>query len=196
MHWTYPLTSKGNIHYLVTSCNLRLGDSTDEHSRLEPHLRIRRVHPHFDCSGHLGKDGINKRDGALEALPGVGFGGKLDLLAVTKPHQVRFVSVQPDPHLRQIGNGIDPRARIDVHAFLGVLVDDDATTRRIDRHVVGRRASFLDLRNLFGLEPPQSKLLSGSYNGSLGRFAHDTDIALGEVLDGLKGLKEFLLGTE
>ena len=75
-------------------------------------------------------------------------------------------------------------------------MDDDAANRRIDLHVVGCRASFLDLRNLLGFEPPQSKLLSDSYNGSLRRLANDADIALLKVLDGLKGLKEFLLGTE
>ena len=171
-------------------------DGLDEHAGLEPPVAVRHRHADLHRAGLLVQDRIDERDPPGKPLARIRPGGELDVLPRRDPRKVRLVRVQVDPHLREVGDRVDAHARLDVHPLLCVLVDDDPRGRRVDRQVVRHLAALLDLRDLLGLEPQQPQLLPGRGDHRLGGLADDARAAGGELLGGLEGPEQLLLGAE
>ena len=123
----------------------------------------------------------------------MGLGPELHLLPVPQPGQVRLVGLQLHPHLRQVGNRVDRTAGLDVHAFLGVLVDHHAADGGVNCHMVDDLAALFDRLDLLGLEAPETELLLRSLHGRLRGLAHQAALAVLQLLDGMEDLEQFFL---
>ena len=196
MHRADPFAGQVGVHHPSAGGHVGPDHRLDEHSRFEFAVRVRGVDADFDRSGLFIKDRVEKRDRAGERLAGIGDRRKLDLLAVADPREVRFVGVEFDPDLREVGNGVDARSGVDVHAFQSVLVDDDAADRGVDGHVIGGFAAFFDLGDLFGRQAPEAEFFADGVDRGRRHLADDANSAPLEVLDGLEGLEQLFLGAQ
>ncbi len=70
------------------------------------------------------------------------------------PGQVRFVGIQLDPHLFQVGDRINARTGLDVFTFAGMFLNHDPADRRIDRQVILGAGAGFNLLHLFRRQSP------------------------------------------
>ena len=95
------------------------------------------VHANFYRTGSAVECGFDKCDPTFENISGIGLSGEGNRLAVMEPREVGFVCVEHEPDLGQVGDGVDGRTRIDVHAFPGVAFNNGAAHGCVDSNVVG-----------------------------------------------------------
>ncbi len=165
MHRADPLARQRRVQHPPASRQLAPHDSMDEHAGLQLLVGIGDIHSDLYGTGLLVQHGVNLRDPPLEDLAGIAFCGELDLLPVTKPGDVRLVGVQIHPYLRQIGDRVDCCPLLHVRPLIRVSPDDDATRRRIDRHVIRRGTPSLDFLDLFIEQAPPAKFGLGELSG-------------------------------
>ena len=196
MHGADPLPHEVGIHHAAACGDPRPDHAAHEHVWLELALGVRHVDAYLDCARRWIQHRFYEGDPAAERFTRIGLRDDLDRLAVSEPHQVRFVGVQLDPDGRQVGDGVDPRAGLDVHPLLGVLGDDDAAHGSVDRDVVRRFADLFDLRYLLFRQAPEPQSLSRCFNRRSRRLLHDADVAVRQFSNRFESLEEFRLSDQ
>ena len=165
MHRGDPFPGQFCIHYPSGAGDPRTHHRPHKHLRLELAVGIGDVQPHFHGAGCGVEHRVDKKDPPFEGFTGIRLGIKFDRLPKADPFQIRFVGIEHHPHLGKIGDGINRRAGIDIHAFGGIAADHHSADRRIDRQMVGGGSPLLDLTDLTIGQSPQTQLLPRRLQG-------------------------------
>ena len=144
MHGTDPFSCKSGIHDLASFGDPRTNNGAHEHVRFELGLGVGQVDTHSDRASACIEHGIDKGNLSREGLSGKGLTGESDGLAVMQPRKIRFIGFELDPKVGEIGNRVNFRTGLDIHAFDGILVHNDPLNRRIEGDVVFGRSAFED----------------------------------------------------
>ena len=163
----------------------------DEHARHQPTVGIRREDPNRHAPRRLVDHRRNERHPPGEGLPAIGAGGERHFLPVSQQRQVGLVGVQPHPDLREIGNGVDDRAGLDVLALRGLAANHNARDRRVDGQPFGRFARRQDPLDLLVGQTELPGLIPGSLGVGQGRITHKLAVIVGQFGDGAGGLDHF-----
>ena len=185
MHGANPLAGQLGVHDQAVLGQPRPHHGADEHLRFEPAVGVVHIHPHLDRSRLAIEHGVDEGHRPGECFTSVRFGLELDRLSVAQPRQVGFIRIQFDPQMRQVGNRVDPRARVDVHALGRVLVYDNAADGGVDGHVVRGLSALFNPPDLRWRESPQPQFLAASLDQRLRR---QTNALARDRLDIVEGL--------
>ena len=129
------------------------------HAGLEPSRDVFQNNAHAHGARRLVQEWLDERHLAGHGLRRFALQRDLDRLALADPGQVGLVDFQHEPHLAQIGDGVQRVALLDVLPRSDVLLDHRAAQRGVDNQVrFGRSAlgQFIELllRKAPQLEPP------------------------------------------
>ncbi len=159
MHRTNPLACHLSSHNLTAAGNLGANNRPDKHLRLQLAAGIIHIHPQLDRPCLRIKNRINKTYLPFEYLPRIGLSRKFNLLPVTNPRQIGFISIQLHPQTRKVRDRVNFCPRVDIHPFRGIFMNNYPAHWCINRYMVNRSACLFDFLDLLLFQSQQPQLL-------------------------------------